>query len=187
LSILPAEQQRQIIDEWVDAGGGTAFDPASEAEALLEFIAGRLNEPSHVLAVCRMEQAVYRASEATLHFRPPDPSLLDDPDATLCTGRGATLVRFFAEPQQLFGAIKAKAPLPPMSYRCLPVLFAPGLPALFRAASKEEALLFGELAGAAGVRLLTRDRCTRLVLEELFRIGAVDLVPKECFEATQEV
>jgi hypothetical protein len=31
LSILPAEQSRQLVNDWVDAGGGTAFDPASEA------------------------------------------------------------------------------------------------------------------------------------------------------------
>ena len=32
LSILSTEQRRQLVSEWVDAGGGTAFDPTSEAE-----------------------------------------------------------------------------------------------------------------------------------------------------------
>ena len=35
LSILSTEQRRQLVSEWVDAGGGTAFDPTSEAEAFL--------------------------------------------------------------------------------------------------------------------------------------------------------
>jgi hypothetical protein len=56
LSILSTEQRRQLVDDWVDAGGGAAFDPASEAEAFLEFVAGRLSDPSHAMTVCRMEQ-----------------------------------------------------------------------------------------------------------------------------------
>jgi hypothetical protein len=179
LSILPIKQRQQVIDDWVDAGGGTAFDPASEAATLLEFIAGRLGEPSHALAVCRTEQAVYRAGEARLRFRPPDPRLLDDPQAILCTGSGAALVRFFVEPQQLFGAIEAKAPLPPLSNRCFPVLFAPGLATLFRAASNEEAAIWEKLAHPIAVWLLSGERFTRSAIEALLRIGAVDLAPKK--------
>jgi hypothetical protein len=83
LSILSTEQRRQLVDDWVDAGGGAAFDPASEAEAFLEFVAGRLSDPSHAMTVCRMEQATYRASGAALRFTPPDLSLLDHPKAML--------------------------------------------------------------------------------------------------------
>ena len=129
LSILPAEQRRQLVNDWVDAGGGTAFDPASEADAFLEFTAGHLSEPSHAMTICRMEQAAYRASAAAVRFKPHDLSLLDHPKTMLCTGKGAALVRFFAEPQRLFAAIEAKAQLPPLSDRCFFVLFAPGLPA----------------------------------------------------------
>src|ERR1700738_803618 len=49
LSILSTEQRRQLVDDWVDAGGGAAFDPASEAEAVLEFVAGRLSERPHAM------------------------------------------------------------------------------------------------------------------------------------------
>jgi hypothetical protein len=180
LSILSTEQRRQLVNGWVDAGGGAAFDPASEAEAFLEFVAGRLADPSHAMTICRMEQAVYRASEAALRFTPPDVSVLDHPKAMLCAGKGATLVRFYVEPDRLFGAIEAKEPLPPLSDRCFPVLFAPGLPTLFRAANNEETAVWEKLAGPIAVRLLPRDSYLRSAIDGLFRIGAMDLTPEEC-------
>jgi hypothetical protein len=180
LSILPAEQRRQLVNDWVDAGGGAAFDPASEAEAFLEFVAGHLGEPSHAMTICRMEQAAYRASAAALRFKPPDVSLLDHPKAMLCAGKGATLVRFYVEPHRLFGVIEAKEPLPPLSDRCFPVLFAPGLPTLFRAANNEETTVWEKLAGPIAVRLLPRDSYLRSAIEGLLRIGAMDLAREEC-------
>jgi hypothetical protein len=179
LSILSTKQRRQLVDDWVDAGGGAAFDPASEAEAFLEFVAGHLSAPSHAMTVCRMEQATYRASGAALRFTPPDLSLLDQPNALLCAGKGAALVRFFAEPQRLFAAIEAKAPLPPLSDKCFPVLFAPGLPRLVRAANNKETAIWDKLASPIAVRLLSRGRHSRCAIDELFRIGAMDLAPEE--------
>jgi hypothetical protein len=179
LSILSNEQRRQLVNDWVDAGGGVAFDPTCEAERFLEFVASHLNDPSHAMALCRMEQAVYRASEAALRFRRPDPSRLNDPDAVVCASKGATVVRFFAEPQRLFAALEAKAPLPPLSDRCFLVLFAPGLSTLCRAANNEEAAIWEQLAHPTAVRLLSGDFFTRPAIEALFRIGAVELVPDE--------
>jgi hypothetical protein len=178
LSILSIEQRQQLVNDWVNAGGGTAFDPASEADAFLEFVAGRLSEPSHAMTICRMEQAVYRVSAAALGFKPPDLSVLDDPKTMLRAGNGAAMVRFFAEPQRLLAAIEAKAQLPPLSDRCFFVLFAPGLPALFRAANNEEAALWDMLVGPIAMRALSRSRHMRCAIEELFRIGAADLAPE---------
>jgi hypothetical protein len=174
LSILPSEQRTQLVESWVAAGGGTAFDPADEAEAFLEYIASRLADPSHELTVCRMEQATYRASQAALDFIPPDPALLDQPATILRAGKGAALVRFFAEPQRLFEAIEAKAPLPPIGDRYFPVLFAPGLPMQLRVASTDEVLLWGMLVQPIAVGLLARDNETRHVIKTLCAIGAAD-------------
>jgi hypothetical protein len=174
LSILPPEQRRQLVESWVAAGGGTAFDPSNEAEAFLEYIASRLADPSHELTVCRMEQAIYKASQAALDFIPPDAALLDRPAALLRAGTGAALVRFFAEPQRLFEAIQSKTPLPPLSSRWFPVLFAPGLPMLFRVASKDEAALWEKLARPIAVRLLAGDHATRKATETLFSVGAAE-------------
>jgi hypothetical protein len=175
LSILSTEQRRQLVNDWVDAGGGAAFDPTSEADAFLEFVAGRLNKPSHAMTICRMEQAIYRASQAALRFKPPDLSLLDDPKTMLCAGTGAAMVRFFVEPQRLFAAIEAKAQLPPLCDKCFLVLFAPGLPALFRAANNEDTALWDMLVSPIEMRLLSRNRHRRCTIEELVRIGAADL------------
>ena len=174
LSILSTEQRRQLVNDWVDAGGGVAFDPASEAEAFLEFVAGRLNDPSHAMTVCRVEQAAYRAGGAALWFRLPEPSALDHPGAVLCAGKDAALVRFFAEPQRLFASIAAKAPLPPLSDKCFLVLFAPGLPMLCRDANNEGAAIWGKLAHPIPVEQLFD--FTKPAIGALFRIGAVELV-----------
>src|SRR5262249_22972840 len=159
--ILSTEQRRQLVNDWVDSGGGAAFDPASEAEAFLEFVAGHLNEPSHVMTVCRMEQAAYRVSEAAVGFSTSYPSLLDHAAAVYCVGKGASLLRFFVEPQRLFAAIETKTPLPPLSDKCFLVLFAPGLPTLFRAANNEEAAIWEKLSHPVAVRLLSGDRFTQ--------------------------
>jgi hypothetical protein len=174
LSTLPIEEGRRLVDHWVDAGGGTASHISGEAEAFLEFIARSLADPSHALSVCRMEQAAYRASEAAMHFRPPDLGLLDDPAAMLWAGKGAALVQFFAEPQQLLGALEAGEPLPPLSDQPFPVLFAPGLPRMFRAASDDEAALWAKFANPVDPRTLVRDGCARHVIEEMFIVGAVE-------------
>jgi len=86
------------------------------------------------------------------------------------------LARFFAEPQRLFAAVEAKAPLPPIDDRCFPVLFAPRLPMLFRAASTDEAMLWGMLVQPIAVGLLARDNETRHVIKTLCTIGAADAV-----------
>jgi hypothetical protein len=175
LSLLPIDQQQRLVVDWVEAGGGRAFDPASEAADFFEFVAHHLTDPSHALSVCRMEQAAYRASEAALRFSAPDLSLLDDPTARLRAGKGAALVRFFAEPRQLFTAIEAKEPLPPISDRHFPVLFAPGLPKLYRAPSQEEEAIWQKLVRPIPVRALSRDRRSREAIEALFSIAAAEL------------
>jgi hypothetical protein len=175
LSLLPVEQRGRLIDDWVDVGGGRGLDPASDAESFLEFVTQHLRDPSHALSVCRMEQAAYRASEAALQFRPPNSSLLDDSKAMLRAGKGAALVRFFAEPQRLFAAIEAKEPLPPLSERPSSVLFAPGLPQLYRPANNDEEKVWEMLSGSPAVPVLSLDPGSRHAIDGLFRIGAVEL------------
>ena len=179
LSILSTEQRRQLVNDWVDRGGGAAFDPASEADSFLEFVAGRLSEPSHAMTICRMEQAAYRASAAALRFKPPDLSVLNDPEIMVCAGHGAAIVRFYVEPQRLFAAIEAKTQLPALSDKCFLVLFAPGLPALFRVANHGDAALWEMLVDPIAMRLLSRARHMRCAVEELLRIGAARIWHKK--------
>jgi len=185
LSALPIEQRQQLVEDWVAAGGGTAFDPVSEAGEFLELIASRLADPSHELTICRMERAVYRASEAALSFMSPDASLLDDPTARLVAGKGATLVRFLAEPHQLLEAIRTKNRFPPVSKDCVPVLFAPGFVGLFRIANTEEVAIWGKLTRPITMRQLTRARHVRETIDEFFRVGVVEQVSQESLSAVE--
>jgi hypothetical protein len=83
------------------------------------------------------------------------------------------MVRFFAEPQRLFVAIEAQEPLPPLSAQPRPVLFAPGLPKLYRAATRDEEAIWETLVGPRAVRELLREGHSQNVIAELLRIGAV--------------
>ncbi len=176
LSSLPTERRRHLINDWVEAGGSAAFDPAVEAGAFLDFIESRLTDPSHSLTLCRIERAAYCASEAALRFSAPNPSLLDDCKTVLRAGMGAALVRFFAEPERLLAAIEAGATLPPISDRTFPVLFAPGLAGLVRVARDAEEALWEHLARPVTILALSRSGHTRRSIEELFSIGAAELV-----------
>ena len=69
---------RQLVDDWVTRGGGVALDPFSEAEDFFDFAAARLEDPSHALTICRMEQAALRAGDAALTFTAPDRRVVDD-------------------------------------------------------------------------------------------------------------
>jgi hypothetical protein len=178
LSLLSGTRQRQLVEDWVDTGGGRALDLGSEAAEFLEFVANSLTAPSHALSVCRMEQAAYRASAAALRFRPPDPSLLDRSNALLCAGKGAAIVRFFAEPKRLFDAIAAEGPLPPLSGQHFPVLFAPGLPRLYRAASEGEYAIWEKLSAPTAMPSSSCEGRTQEALEELFMIGAAEFAGK---------
>jgi hypothetical protein len=174
LSILPSAERQRLVEEWVGTGGGTASFPGTEAEAFLEFIALRFAEDSHELTLARFEQAVYRTSRAAANFKSPPLSILSDPDTLLCAGKHATLVRFFAKPERLFAALEGTVPLPPILPRPYSVLFAPGLPGLFRLASIEEVALFRKLAMPIAIRVLMHDNYPPKRLETLFVVGAVE-------------
>jgi hypothetical protein len=94
------------------------------------------------------------------------------------------MVQFFAEPQRLFDAIAAKEPLPPLSDRHFPVLFAPGLPKLYRAPSDEEVALWDRLAGPIDARLLTPEQHQRQAIEQFLSIGAAEVAPEDGFGGT---
>jgi len=177
LSLLPVELRRELVGDWVEAGGGRALDVAVEAAAFLEFVAQRLPYPSHALAVCRMEQAAYRASDAAVRFKPPDPSLLDDPEIILGTGKNASVVRFFAEPERLFQAIGANQPLPPLSDRTVSVLFAPGLPKLYRPARSDEEAILEKLSHPMAMREFPPGGQYRHAIQALFSVGAAEIQP----------
>ena len=176
LSIIPSRQRHRLVQEWIEKGGGTASLVTSEAEEFLEFIACHLEDPSHALTLCRMEQAVYRASQLQGTFMPLELSTLSDPEVELCAGRHGMMVLFFAEPQRLLAAVNRGLPLPQLTMRPYPVLFAPGLPSLFRPATFEELALWEALSQPVTLRALLDQQHARETIETLAAVGAATTV-----------
>lgn len=77
-------------------------------------------------------------------------------DSRIEAGTHASLVWFYAEPVTVLRALHG-GPVPPVGPVRYPLLFAPGLPNLYRAASVEEAVLWARLpADDADPRLIER-------------------------------
>jgi hypothetical protein len=181
LSILAPEERRQLLDEWVSNGGGTASFFAAEADAFLEFIAERQPNPSHALTICRVEQATLRASEGSRYFRAPDLSRLDAPGCLLAAGRYAALVQFYAEPHRLLAALDGQ-PLPPLSPQAISMLFGPGLDGLFREATDEEVTLWERLVEPAAFKALLQEGHRRDIIEGLTVAGAAEWLSSDWIE-----
>jgi len=145
LTLLPVTERRRLTSAYVDAGGGLASFFAREAETFLAFLEARLPDPSHALTLCQMEQALNRARNAADGF---NPGQLED-NALVRGGRAAALVWFRAEPKAVLDALNG-GPVPPVGLPEHAMLFAPGLPDLFRPASAEEAALWDSLPRLAG-------------------------------------
>lgn len=175
LSVLPADQRQRLLADWVARGAGTSSFVASEAEDFLEFIANRLPAPSHVHTLCRLEQAAYRASSQSETFVARPPSALRRPNAVLRTGRWAALVPFYVPPDVLMAALQRAESLPVTVRPCAHLLFAPGLPGLFRPASSVEVRLWTALRQPVAVRALTKTKLPRRLLHSLLAVGAIDV------------
>ena len=72
LKLLPDGGER-LVSEYVDQGGGLAVFQAAESESFLSFLASRLPDPSHALAMCRMSQALAQARRGAMTFVSPAP------------------------------------------------------------------------------------------------------------------
>lgn len=147
LSMLPAELRGRLIDDWIACGGGTSSFEAIEAEAMLEFIAGRLPTPSHEWTVCRFEQAAMRVHEGTFSFETPDTSMLDASGTVIRRGRYAGRADFYGDPEGIMEALSAGKSLPSITPAVQAVLiFGPGIEGLCRPVSRTELALWEELS-----------------------------------------
>jgi hypothetical protein len=147
LSVLSDHQRQTILNAWIDAGGGTSSFFQTEAETLLDFIAKHLPNPSLELNVCRLEQAMIRASTHSSSFQPPDPALFDAA-RMVRQGRYARMVTA--------------------------LLIAPGLQSVRRVATPLEHALWGKLAIPASIATLLRKGYPRELIETMLQIGALE-------------
>jgi hypothetical protein len=171
LSCLPREVQQGFIDRWVDRGGGTSSFFVNEAEDFLEFIASHLPLRSHAMSICRMQQAVHRAEAGTTLLWAEQITTLSV-NVILCRGQAASLVYFYAEPDELFFALERGDALPPVTDEVIPMLFAPGIQNLFEVATEQELVLWDRLAQPAPINVLLAEGYQHSAIIRFLEIGA---------------
>ncbi|HEY8026025.1 MAG TPA: hypothetical protein VIF60_15770 [Burkholderiaceae bacterium] len=179
LSMMAEPHRQTLLDEWVESGGGIASFFAGEAERFLEFIALRLPPRSHLLSVCRMEQAVQRvnaANDANAYSGGSASQVAISlaslpPDAGIGRAPTASLVEFFAEPNLVLQAVHANGTLPPVSAECSNVFFGPQLPGMFRQAQADEAQLWNRLYVPTRLALLRAESSFNVPLETMVAQG----------------
>ncbi|HTS66815.1 MAG TPA: hypothetical protein VMH28_32550 [Candidatus Acidoferrales bacterium] len=176
LSILSDGVRRPLLEAWTNCGGGTSSFFAAEADALFDFIAARLHDPSHELTVCRFEQATLRASEKAAVFIPPKPIEPDAPGRALRRGPYAGMVLFHGDPGVILDALATGKPLPPVSHEVSPILLSPGLDRLWRPASAIEVGLWNRLSAPSPFPALLREGFPRDAIESMLRAGALEFV-----------
>lgn len=175
LSVLPRQFQQELIDAWVASGGGTSSFFASEANAFLEFIAGHLEPISHEMSICKLERAVHLAGSGALGFD-AQTSTFQAGNTMLYRGQYASLVDFYVEPDILFAMIEAKQALPSVGSDRIPLLFAPGIPNLFRHANPEEARLWSVLNYPQPIAKLLASGWGHEELLNMISLGAIAVV-----------
>jgi hypothetical protein len=165
LKLVPEPERRRLVAEYIDAGGGLEMFLPAENEAFLRFLEPRLPGPSHPLSLCRMDRALTRARLGAETFQPPGrPGGLGHSHRyRIERGPHAALVWFHADPGAVLKALDG-APSPPVGEPTCPMLFAPGLPRLYRVATPAEAALWA---------VLPKDDVSFDVVEPLLAEGAV--------------
>jgi hypothetical protein len=173
LSILPDEVRRGLLAEWITSGAGTSSFFAAQGDALLDFIAKQLPDPSPELAVCRFEQFALRANSEVGSFKAPD-RLLFGLNSIVRRAHHAGMVHFSGEPQPVLEALLERKPLPPFSPHVTALLVAPGLQPLCRIASPHEDELWAGLTEPTAAAALVQGGCPRTVIETMLRAGALE-------------
>ncbi len=176
LSMLPGELRTHLIHDWIACGGGTSSFEAIEADAMLDFIAGRLPYPSHEWTVCRFEQAALRVHEGAFAFKTPDTSTLDAPETVIRRGRYAGKVEFYGNPETIMEELSAGKPLPPVADEVQVVLmFGPGIDGLYRPVITSELVLWEALTLPRRVSALLGEGNERGSIAKAMLAGIVEL------------
>ncbi len=114
LTVMPDDERRRLVGEYVDRGGGLELFLATESEAFLTFLAPRLPDPSHALTICQMSQALNQARLGAATFAPSPRRAEGEP---VGRGRHAALVWFHADPGAGMTAVQGGM-LPPGTRCC---------------------------------------------------------------------
>jgi hypothetical protein len=174
LSILREDARRNLLASWINSGGGTTSFFAAEVDALLEFIAKQLPDPSAELAVCRFEQLTLRAGDRWSSFRAPDPALLE-PTRRVRRAHHGGVVLFQGDVGAILGTRPLGDALPvPSSGGETALLVAPGLQPVWRMASPHEQRLWARLDTPSDVAALLQEGYPSDVISTMLHIGALE-------------
>lgn len=176
LSILADDVRRPLLEAWAYHGGGTSSFFAGEADALFDFIAARLHDPSHELTVCKFERATLRANERAAVFISPELGQLDAFGCALRRGVYAGMVFFHGDAGAILDALLTGKPVPPISSEINPILLSPGLDRLWRPASAIEVRLWDRLSAPSLFPALLQEGFHRDAIESMLRVGALEYV-----------
>lgn len=174
LSVLPPEKRQLLLEQWVDAGGGTHSFYEVESESFLDFISRQLPDPSHELTVCQLEQATLRANLGVAELAAADASPLIDLTRIVRRGAYARLVYVHGDPQALLASIENNEPMPPLSENPVLLMFSPGLPHLWHEPSAEELNLWKSLATPTPASKLIGTGHSPDTIERLLRQGTIE-------------
>jgi hypothetical protein len=170
VALLPRELRARVVQEWLERGGGASSFFASEAQDFLEFLAPWLPAPSHVLSVCRFEQALYKVSAAATVFEAPR---LPGRIPGVRHGTAASLVTFLAEPACVLSAAELGAALPSPTPEASHLLFAPGLPCLCSVPSAADVALWESCGAGVSTRELRAAGHPEERVRALLSVGAL--------------
>lgn len=174
LSVIQEPLRRQLLDEWIDGGGGTSSFFAAESAAFLSFIEARLPEPSHELTACRLERATLRAAGGAGEFAVPHP-------VRLCEGCGvrrhrlADAVVFYGDPVAIVKAFAERGPLPDVSAPQAATFFGPGIEDLQRPAMERELAIWRAAEKPCAMRDILAAGFRRAEVALMVREGLLEL------------
>jgi hypothetical protein len=173
LSILRDDTRRRLLDAWINSGGGTSSFFAVEADALLDYIAAQLPDPSPELTLCRFEQLTLRANHRAGSYKAPDRALFD-PQCLIRRAHHAGVLLFHGKPDLILNSLLQRKPLPDVSLEVTALLVAPGLRPLCRIASAHEQELWTALTIPTVAAALFGAGYRRDVMQTLLHVGALE-------------
>ena len=169
LSALSESDRDRIVRDWVAGGGGVSSFFEAEADAVLTFIAERLDAASHAASLCRFEHALIRAGAIDPDDAPGEPM---SGMTMVIRSPWAELVELQAPIDGLLDAIDGRRPWPPIGDVAQRLLIAPGIAGKVRDASAVEIALWQ----AAGTPIAAARYWP--VARSMVGCGALLIVPK---------
>lgn len=173
LSILRDDVRRDLLDAWLKTDGKTSSVIAVETDALLDFIADQLPDPSHELAVCRFEQLMLRANCRARTFTAPDYTCFNS-RRVIRRSLDAGIVLFQGDADVILGTLMQRLSLASFPLDETALLIAPGLQPVCRIASLQEKELWNWLVVPTASTILEHKGFSGEMIEAMLRIGALE-------------